>query len=151
MNWKQYFEYRNGTLHRLSSNNQHTHVGSTNSNGYKQFEHQGRTYMLHRAIWEFHNGPIPHGAQIDHIDRDPLNNHIENLRVCTQSQNQINSKRPSNNTTGYKGVLATPSGKFQARLGYNGTKLYLGLFSTAEEAAECVRKRSLELFGEFTV
>jgi hypothetical protein len=107
--------------------------------------------MLHRAIWEYHNGPIPFGSQIDHIDRDPLNNRIENLRLCSQNQNQINSKIPANNTTGYKGVLKTPSGKFQARLGYNGKKLYLGLFDTAQEASECVKNKSFELYGEFTV
>jgi hypothetical protein len=88
---------------------------------------------------------------IDHIDINPLNNRIENLRLATQSQNAINTKTPKNNTTGYKGVLSTPSGKFQARLGYRGKKLYLGLFKTAEEAAECVRQKSLELYGEFTI
>jgi hypothetical protein len=152
MDWKEHYWYEDGELFRkVVSNQQSIYVGSVNSSGYVQFEHKQKTHMLHRVVWEFHNGPIPAGGQIDHIDRDPLNNRIENLRLCTQSQNQINSKVPANNTTGYKGVLKTPNGKFQARLGYNGKKLYLGLFSTAEEAAECVRLKSLELYGEFTV
>jgi hypothetical protein len=50
-----------------------------------------------------------------------------------------------NNTTGYKGVLATPSGKYQARLGYKGKKLYTGLYDTAE----AVRSRAMELYGEY--
>ena len=55
----------------------------------------------------------------------------------------------ANNTTGYKSVLRTASGEFQARLGYKGKKLYLGLFTTAEEANECVLKHTKELYGEF--
>ena len=95
------------------------------------------------------NGALEREQQIDHIDRNPLNNKIENLRVCTQAQNHINSKTPRNNTSGYKGVLKTPSGKFQARLGFKGKKLYLGLFDSAEEAAECVKRVTKELYGEF--
>jgi hypothetical protein len=98
-----------------------------------------------------YNGEIPNGMQIDHIDRNPLNNNVENLRLATQAQNQINSTKPKNNTTGFKGVLATPSGKFQARLGYKGKKLYLGLFDTAEEAYECVVGVTKELHGEFAI
>lgn len=107
--------------------------------------------MVHRVIWELFNGYLDLSLQIDHIDRNPLNNNIENLRIATQSQNQINSRKPKNNTTGYKGVLATPSGKFQARLGFNGKKLYLGLFDTAEEANACVIAKTKELYGEFAV
>ena len=151
MNWKDIFSYNeDGTLTRLNSNNQHKHVGWENSSGYLQCEVKGRAYMVHRIIYEMFNDPIPEGFQIDHIDRDPLNNRVENLRLSTQNQNQINSSLPKNNTTGYKGVLATPNGKFQARLGFNGKKLYLGLFNTAEEAAECVKEHTRRLYGEFT-
>lgn len=150
MDWNQHFKYDNGNLVRLRANNQHKHVGWINSSGYLQCEVGGVAFMLHRIIYEMHFGEIPKGLQIDHIDRNPLNNKIENLRLATQNENQINSRVPKNNTTGYKGVLTTPSGKFQARLGYNGKKLYLGLFETAEEAAECVAEHTRRLYGEFT-
>jgi hypothetical protein len=139
-----------GYLVRLyDSGNQFKHVGWKNSSGYLQTEVFGKAYMVHQIIWILHHGPIPEGLMIDHIDRNPLNNRIENLRLATTSENKINTKVPKNNTTGYKGVLATPSGKYQARLGYKGKKLYLGLFETREEAAECVRLKTLELYGEF--
>jgi hypothetical protein len=96
-----------------------------------------------------HYGEFSNELQIEHIDRNPLNNKIENLRLCTQSQNKNNSKLQVNNTLGYKGVIKTPSGKYQARLGYNGVKLYLGLFNTAEEASKCIELKRLELHGEF--
>ena len=152
MKWEDVFDYQEGKLIRLYSNNQHNHVGSVNSCGYLQCEVKGKTYMVHRIIYELCSGEtIPKGFQIDHIDRNPLNNRFENLRLASQNQNQINSKKPSNNTTGYKGVLATPSGKFQARLGFNGKKLYLGLFNTAEEANQCVINETKRLYGEFAV
>ena len=149
MDWNNIFEYHEGHLLRKYSKNQHSHVGWVNSCGYLQTEYAGKTYMVHRIIWEMFNGVLEKEQQIDHIDRNPLNNKINNLRVCTQAQNQINSKTPRNNTSGYKGVLKTPSGKFQARLGFNGKKLYLGLFNSAEEAAECVKRVTKELYGEF--
>jgi hypothetical protein len=142
--WSKFYDYLpEGGLHRKTSNNQHRHVGSINSCGYFQFEHFGKTFMLHRAIYEMHNGKIPEGFYIDHIDRNPLNNKIENLRLASKSESKINTRTPRNNTTGYKGVLRTPNGKFQARLGFNGKKLYLGLFNTAEEASECVYLKTL--------
>jgi len=149
MDWNKIFEYHKGNLLRKYSKDPLNHVGWVNSCGYLQTEYAGKTYMVHRIIWEMFNGALAREQQIDHIDRDPLNNKIENLRVCTQSQNQINSRTPRNNTSGYKGVLKTPSGKFQARLGFNGKKLYLGLFNSAEEAAECVKRVTKELYGEF--
>lgn len=46
-----------------------------------------RTYFtaapvrLHRAVWEFHNGPIPDGYHVHHIDGDAANNDIANLEL----------------------------------------------------------------------
>jgi hypothetical protein len=151
MNWKDILYYKDGKLFRYESNNGKFEVGWVNSSGYMQFEYKRKNYMVHRIIWELFNEALKKEEQIDHIDRNPLNNRIENLRIATQSQNQINSEKPANNTTGYKGVLSTPSGKFQARLGHNGVKLYLGLFDTAKEAHECVLAKTKELYGEFAV
>ena len=48
-------------------------------------------YKAHRVIWYWHHGTLP--EQIDHIDRDNYNNKIENLRDCTNAQNQMNVTR----------------------------------------------------------
>jgi hypothetical protein len=36
---------------------------------------------LHREVWKFHNGPIPDGAVVHHVDENPLNNDIDNLAL----------------------------------------------------------------------
>jgi hypothetical protein len=51
-------------------------------------------YRVHRIIWVlWHGQNIPEGAVIDHIDRNPRNNRIDNLRLATVSFNLLNSDR----------------------------------------------------------
>ena len=109
----------------------------------------GRTnYLSHRLIWMYHNDFMP--KQIDHIDGNPLNNRIENLRVATQSENQQNTKIRSNNTTGYKGVYFHKlTGKYAAQARLNGKCIHIGLFTCPKEAAIAYNKAAKELFGEF--
>ena len=49
--------------------------------------------------------PNPDGKQeIDHINRTPTDNRLENLRWATPSENQQNKGRPTTNTSGYKHI-----------------------------------------------
>lgn len=45
---------------------------------------------MHRVVAECWHGPRPEGMQVDHIDRDSLNNHYKNLRYVTKSQQMLN-------------------------------------------------------------
>lgn len=60
--------------------------------------------MVHRAVWELANGPIPDGLQIDHIDRNKQNNLIENLRTVTSAENNQNKGTFCTNKLGLKHV-----------------------------------------------
>jgi hypothetical protein len=105
--------------------------------------------LAHRVVWILANGPIPPGYEIDHVDNNPLNNKLENLRLATKSQNAMNKKRPRNNTTGLKGVRHSGYGRFCAVIRLDDTIHYLGTFDTKEEAHEAYCTKAKELHGLF--
>ena len=80
---------------------------------YMEFHVNGQRYQLrlHRAVWAWHNGHFP-TMQLDHIDLDPTNNRIENLREVTQSENMRNMIHPwkPNAKTGLPGVYVCKGG-----------------------------------------
>lgn len=104
---------------------------------------------LHRFILELRGVAAP--DHIDHADRDQLNNQFSNLRPATPSQNTSN--RPyRNRTTGYRGVSLKkyPTRQmFQAEIHGPQGRQYLGLYSSAEEAARVYDCAAKVRFGEF--
>lgn len=61
---------------------------------------KSKIYSVHRIIWEMFYGDIQKGMVIDHINGDPWDNRIENLRMVTQKQNVQNAKKSKRNTSG---------------------------------------------------
>lgn len=90
------------------------------------------------------------GQEVDHINRDRLDNRRENLRVATSSQNKFNQGKQANNTSGYKGVsFHKQRGRWVAEIWQFNKKHYLGLFETREAAAKAYNDAALRLHGEF--
>lgn len=141
MNLHEVFTYDDGLLMNKSG---HIYC-NLDRDGYIRVRVSGREHRAHRLIWEMFNGSIPEGMLIDHIDGDVHNNRIENLRLATRLQNNVNSVGKGGL---FKGVTRT-SNKFRARINYKGHTYSLGTFNTAEEAAEAYNKKALEIYGEF--
>lgn len=74
------------------------------TSGYYQVSFYMKNLKSHRVIWEITYGPIPEGYDIDHIDGNPSNNLLSNLRVVTTSVNMRNSANRSDSTSGVRGV-----------------------------------------------
>jgi HNH endonuclease/AP2 domain len=109
----------------------------------------GRTYRAHQLAWLYVKGRWGR-PMIDHRDGDPTNNRWSNLRRATASQNGANSRRPRDNSSGYKGVfLCRGSGRWRARVGKGGRKIHLGTFDTPEAAHAAYVAAARKLFGEF--
>jgi len=149
---RELFEYRDGKLYwKISPNNSVVvgqEVGWLSANGYRLVRVGGKNKRVHRVIWAYHYGEIEEGVFVDHINRDKLDNRIENLRLCNRSQNQGNSKLRKDNKLGFKGVH-TRGNKFRATIIKKRKMIHLGYFSTAEEAHAAYLKAAEEYFGEF--
>ncbi len=76
------------------------------------------------------------GKEIDHINRNKLNNRRSNLRHVTALENSANRRERSTGKakSGYTGVSLRPNGKFQAVIRKNNKTITLGTYDTAEQA-----------------
>lgn len=102
---------------------------------------------MHRFITS-----APKGMDVDHRDRNTLNNTRENLRVCTHSKNEMNRPLQKNNTSGCKGVDFIKSANlWRARIPGAGKHGQIGYFKDFESAKSARLKAEIELFGEFSV
>lgn len=115
------------------------------------------TVKMHREILD-----APAGIEVDHINHDRLDNRRCNLRLATRKQNMANSPLNKKNTSGYKGVTYSPttvgnagrsryrvSSPWMARIGYEGKRIFIGIYKTKEQAAKAYNDKAIELFGEF--
>jgi len=73
------------------------------------------------------------GDEVDHIDRNPLNNHIDNLRWVSKSENMRNTSKWNNCSSKYKGV-SWKQGKWQVQCSLNSKLKHLGRFDNEEDA-----------------
>lgn len=134
----------------LAQFNWNIHLHRKGRNSYAQ--RGGRQpELLHRIILARVLGrPLVKGEVVDHINGNGLDNRRDNLRLATPSQNQWNSKKHIDNTSGYKGVrLSKSTMRWEAKITFQGKFYYLGLFATPEEAYTAYCVKAQELFGKF--
>lgn len=154
---RQLFDYRDGKLywkHRpiedfhserewkiTNTREVGTEAGTYANGGYRAVKTKEFRSRVHRLVWIYMHGEIPDG-EIDHINGDPADNRIENLRLVTGAENRRNMARPKNNTSGAVGVSYRADKKaWRAYITINDRQKFLGYYRTKEEAVE-VRKRA---------
>jgi hypothetical protein len=134
---KEIFEYRDGELYWKISKAQKLKIGQIagglRNDGRKATKINNKLYLNHRLIFFYHYGYFP--TMIDHIDLNPLNNKIENLREVTRAQNNWNTLKPIRNKSGIKNVSwHKASKKWAVQIGVNGKNKILGYFADIELA-----------------
>lgn len=94
--------------------------------------------------------PVKKPYEVDHIDRNTLNNQKSNLRICTHQQNNWNQGKKKAGTSKYKGVYWFPKrNKWIARMRIKGITTHLGCFDDETAAARCYDEHAIIHFGEF--
>ena len=92
----------------------------------------------------------PKGMVIDHINHNGLDNRRENLRICTNAENQRNRGKQKNNTSGYKGVdWRKDHKKWRARINKDNKTIHIGYYNIIEEAARAYDAKAKELHGKY--
>lgn len=112
-------------------------------------EIDGQEYRVHRLAWFYVYGEWPK-HEIDHINGDPSDNRLCNLREATHQQNMSNIGMPKTNRSGKIGVSWHAKGrKWQAHIKVGGVNKYLGLFETVDEAHSAYMVEALSSRGDF--
>lgn len=110
-------------------------TGCPDRRGYKRTRVNKQLYLTHRLVWLWVHGAWPSEC-IDHINGDPSDNRITNLRSVTAAVNGENvRKAKSQNSVGLLGVRRTKRlSPFGATIMVRGKGIWLGSFATPEDA-----------------
>lgn len=149
---REYLEYRDGKLYwkRKSCNKVVVGkvAGSKCAGEYLAVKLFKQRYMVHHVVWWLHGGVIPDGMLLDHINRNKLDNRIENLRLVDTSENSANSSRYGNRNCYWNERVQAYQVRVQFRGEYYHAGKYFKSLSAAKEAAQQLRD---EVHGKFSV
>lgn len=132
------------------------------SDGYYNVRVGGIRYKSHRLIYWLMTGENPEGQLIDHIDGNPSNNCIDNLRLGSLEMNMRNRKKGSNNKTGHNGITyheyfdhrGTLIRKYTYKAYYKGGKIKSYSFSVnkyGEAALDMILAKQKEVMDEISM
>lgn len=149
---QEYFSYEDGVLFCKKKTGPRSAVGmpflTRTSQGYIALQFMGKAYKAHQIVYLLHHGSIP--KEIDHINGIRMDNRIENLRSVNRRLNCANQKTQGRSKSGFKGVTKLhKNNKWRARIKHNQKEIYIGLFDSAESAANAYNQKASELFGDF--
>ncbi len=126
------------------------HANSVYASGYTDTHKPNRLVtFIHIVIMRRMLGtPIPEGYQVDHENRNGLDNSRSNLRLATAAQNMMNKGLTSANQSGYKGVCFDHN-TWKANIWVNGKSKHIGTYENAFDAAIAYNHAAKEHFGVF--
>ncbi len=107
--------------------------------GYIKTHMNNTTVFIHRYLMNPKQNEI-----VDHINNNPLDNRISNLRICTSSENSHNRKIKVDK---YAGVYKNKNGNYGAQITKDEISYRLGTYLTEEEAARAYDTKARELYG----
>lgn len=145
------YDPETGLMYWIKSRSNRALVGSRfgankDSKGYYRSVWEGKQYRTHRLAWFHYYGEMPNGV-IDHINRNKLDNRINNLRIADATLNARNASISKNNTSGHVGVTwHKGAGKWIAQINVNRKNIYLGCHENIEDAINARKQAEREHF-----
>jgi hypothetical protein len=113
-------------------------------NGYAVRRENNKVISMHRQIMQ-----APKGMEVDHQNRNKLDNTRENLRVCTRAENAQNRHKPRNTSSRFWGVsYIKDRAKYRAFVCYQGEVVFCGCFTDELEAARARDHKAVQVLGE---
>lgn len=130
--------------------------GQTGGYAYRQSKDSNRKvikHYMHREIMERVLGrELIKGEEVDHENRNKLDNRRSNLRLCSRSMNVMNRPARVDNKSGYKGVSWSKQAKsWVSEIQSGDTRIRSAGYESAEDAAREYDRNAKELHGEFAV
>lgn len=118
---------------KKNNRNMSKYLGCDNGKGYLVvgFGYNKKQYHIrvHHLVWRLSTGTWP-VDQLDHCDRDKSNNRIENLRECSNQQNQMNRGVRVDNKLGYQNISERPNGTYRVLIYFGGKIITQKTFKT---------------------
>lgn len=114
--------------------------------GYNRGSLLGKTYAAHRIIWLWYYGELlTPEVDIDHKNHRRTDNRILNLGKVSRQQNLKNRSISSKNSTGFHGIWWDKDrNKYQVKICHSYKQIFLGRFSTLEEAIDARKKAEIK-------
>lgn len=125
-------------------------VGVPSTGGYRAVYVPGAgQFTEHRLVWLYVYGHFP-PDDIDHINGDRTDNRINNLRLATRSQNNMNARKRTVNKSGFKGVSwHSGAHKWRATIMLDRHQTHLGFYDAPELAHAAYVAAAQKHFGDF--
>lgn len=146
----EFLEYRDGALYWKQRPGRKVLVGDRagcfdKTSGYRYIRFDKKLVKEHRLIFAMHHGYFPEWY-VDHINRDRLDNRIENLREVGPTCSAQNVGNTCGSTSPCKGVYwNTREQKWHASIGVDYKNISLGYYRDHEDAVQARKKKEEEL------
>jgi hypothetical protein len=122
-------------------------IGHKNKKGRIEARFKGKSYLCHRIAWAIGHNTLDVPPILDHINGNPSDNRLCNLRAATSQQNMFNTK---SRRKGLKGAsFRKRSNKWISQIRFCGKQKHLGYFDTEIEAHEAYCRAAQKFHGEF--